>query len=119
MNLMKEAHKLTREIIIGYPNVNYQAQLGICISYLAKEAAQTQTDLEKRLDKALDEIEERLNVYPRKNKWEKGEYSRIYYSYSIYSAKGKRTDIKCGYLDLVKNEYVAWDRYCECVNLLA
>lgn len=35
-NLMKEAHKLTKEIKAEYPNVDYKAQLGICISYLSK-----------------------------------------------------------------------------------
>lgn len=34
MNIMKEAHKLTKEIKNKFPEVNYNAQLGICISYL-------------------------------------------------------------------------------------
>ena len=33
-NIMKEAHRLTREIKAEFPEVDYQAQLGICISYL-------------------------------------------------------------------------------------
>ena len=37
MNLMKEAHKLTREIKAEYKDVDYKAQLGICISYLSKK----------------------------------------------------------------------------------
>lgn len=37
INLMKEAHKLTREIKAEYKDVNYKAQLGICISYLSKK----------------------------------------------------------------------------------
>ena len=32
--LMKEAHKLTKEIKAKYPTVDYKTQLGICISYL-------------------------------------------------------------------------------------
>ena len=35
-NIMKEAHKLTREIKAEFPNVDYKFQLGICISYLSK-----------------------------------------------------------------------------------
>ncbi len=37
INLMKEAHKLTREIKSEYKEVDYKAQLGICISYLSKK----------------------------------------------------------------------------------
>lgn len=37
-NLMKEAHKLTKEIKKEFPEVDYKAQLGICISYLSKES---------------------------------------------------------------------------------
>ena len=37
INLMKEAHKLTREIKAEYKDVDYKAQLGICISYLSKK----------------------------------------------------------------------------------
>lgn len=33
-NLFKEAHKLTKEIKAEYPNVDYKAQFGICLSYL-------------------------------------------------------------------------------------
>lgn len=33
-NLLKEAHKLTKEIKNKYPEVDYMAQLGVCISYL-------------------------------------------------------------------------------------
>ncbi len=36
MNILKEAHKLTKEIKREYPEVDYKAQLGICISYLSK-----------------------------------------------------------------------------------
>ena len=37
MNLMKEAHRLTKEIKREYPEIDYKAQLGICISYLSKK----------------------------------------------------------------------------------
>ena len=34
MNLLKKAHELTKEIKREYPEVDYKAQLGICISFL-------------------------------------------------------------------------------------
>lgn len=37
MNILKEAHKLTREIKKEFPEVDYMTQLGICISYLSQE----------------------------------------------------------------------------------
>ena len=39
-NLMKEAHKLTKEIKEQYPEVDYQVQLGLCLSFLAQEGEQ-------------------------------------------------------------------------------
>ncbi|MFQ8932934.1 hypothetical protein [Intestinibacter bartlettii] len=36
-NLMKEAHKMTKEIKEQYPEVDYQAQLGLCLSFLSQE----------------------------------------------------------------------------------
>lgn len=35
-NIMKEAHKMTKEIKREYPEVDYKAQLGICLSFLSK-----------------------------------------------------------------------------------
>ena len=60
-NIMKEAHKLTKEIKAEYPNVDYKFQLGLCISYLSKnEGVENMT------------IEEKLNDLGFKT-WEKGE----------------------------------------------
>lgn len=36
-NLMREAHKMTREIINKYGDVDYKAQLGLCLSFLSQE----------------------------------------------------------------------------------
>ena len=36
-NLMKEAHKMTREIINQYGDVDYRTQLGLCLSFLSQE----------------------------------------------------------------------------------
>ena len=45
-NLLKEAHKLTREIKNQYPEVDYKAQLGICISYLCNKEVKGMVELE-------------------------------------------------------------------------
>lgn len=37
MNIMKEAHKLAKEIKKEFPEIDYMAQLGICISYLSNK----------------------------------------------------------------------------------
>ena len=37
-NLMKEAHKMTREIVEKYGDVDYRTQLGLCLSFLAQES---------------------------------------------------------------------------------
>ena len=36
-NLMKEAHKMTREIVNKYGDVDYRTQLGLCLSFLSQE----------------------------------------------------------------------------------
>ena len=36
-NLMREAHKKTREIINKYGDVDYRTQLGLCLSFLSQE----------------------------------------------------------------------------------
>lgn len=36
-NLMREAHKMTREIINKYGDVDYRTQLGLCLSFLSQE----------------------------------------------------------------------------------
>ena len=36
-NIMREAHKLTREIINKYGDVDYRTQLGLCLSFLSQE----------------------------------------------------------------------------------
>lgn len=36
-NLMKEAHKMTKEIKEKYPKVDYKTQLGLCLSYLSSK----------------------------------------------------------------------------------
>lgn len=36
-NIMREAHKMTREIANKYGDVDYKAQLGLCLSFLSQE----------------------------------------------------------------------------------
>lgn len=40
--VMKEAHKLTKEIKNEFPEVDYKAQLGICMSYLLNEEGENE-----------------------------------------------------------------------------
>lgn len=42
MNILKESHKLTKKIKREYPNVDYKAQLGICISYLSENKGEVE-----------------------------------------------------------------------------
>ena len=44
---MKEAHKMTKEIKEQYPEVDYQAQLGLCLSFLAQEKGGNKMEVKK------------------------------------------------------------------------
>ena len=44
-NLMKEAHKLTKEIKKQYPEVDYRTQLGLCLSFLSQEGGKEMVEL--------------------------------------------------------------------------
>ena len=44
-NLMKEAHKLTKEIKKQYPEVDYKTQLGLCLSFLSQEGGKVMVEL--------------------------------------------------------------------------
>ena len=63
-NLMKEAHKMTKEIKEQYPEVDYQAQLGLCLSFLAQEGEQEvkiEGKSEKQIKYAEDCREKRMS----------------------------------------------------------
>lgn len=65
-NLLKEAHKLTKEIKNKYPEVDYKAQLGICISYLNNKEENEMVELkgtEKQIDWAKKLREDVLNKF--------------------------------------------------------
>lgn len=56
-NLMREAHKMTREIINKYGDVDYKAQLGLCLSFLSQEGGKEMVELkgtEKQIKWAED-----------------------------------------------------------------
>ena len=68
-NLLKEAHKLTKEIKNKYPEVDYKAQLGICISYLNNKEENEMVELkgtEKQIDWAEKLREDVLNKFDEK-----------------------------------------------------
>lgn len=44
-NLMREAHKLTREIVNKYEDVDYKTQLGLCLSFLSQEGGKEMVEL--------------------------------------------------------------------------
>lgn len=118
-NLMKEAHKLTREIKAEYKDVDYKAQLGICISYLAtKETTKelTEDTLEEAAVKAVEEFGADDYTW---NKWEKNGNKRIYISLVWWKKRGGiKKEVKCGYLDLVTMEYVTENKYTRQYDLL-
>ena len=45
--IMREAHKMTKEIKNEYPNVDYKFQLGLCISYLLNERVEEKMELKE------------------------------------------------------------------------
>lgn len=73
--ILKEAHKLTKEIKAKYPEVDYRIQLGLCISYLLEnkeeEGMKELKGSEKQV-KWANEIREKQmkEFYEWKEKWE-------------------------------------------------
>lgn len=45
-NIMKEAHRMTKEIKKEFPNVDYKFQLGLCISYLYENEKKENVEME-------------------------------------------------------------------------
>lgn len=44
-NLMKEAHKMTREIVNKYGDVDYMTQLSLCLSFLSQKGGKEMVEL--------------------------------------------------------------------------
>ena len=75
MNIMKEAHILTKKIKEEYPEVDYSAQLSICISYLYKNKGEVKMmSIDEKFESICNEIVTNRGfeeVEISKDKWEK------------------------------------------------
>lgn len=68
-NLMEEAHKMTREIVEKYGDVDYRTQLSLCLSFLAeggKEMKKIEGKSEKQIRYAEDCREKRIAQFERR-----------------------------------------------------
>ena len=68
-NLMKEAHKLTKQIVSEYEDVDYRTQLSLCLSFLSQEGGKEMVE-SKKLD---------LNAWNRLNKWDVYKYFKEHF----------------------------------------
>ena len=117
-NVMKAAHKLVKEIKAEYPNVDYKAQLGICISYLSN--GNNEIALTDVVYAAAEKATEELGADDFKwNTWEKNGLKRIYISLVWYSKGRTAKETKCGYIDVIADEYVAIDKYSKIYNVIS
>ena len=72
-NIMKEAHRMTKEIKKEFPNVDYKFQLGLCISYLYEESKKEDVEMvelkgsEKQVKWANEIREKALEIATRNN----------------------------------------------------
>ena len=109
-NLMKEAHKMTKEIKEQYPEVDYQAQLGLCLSFLAQEGEEVKKiegKSEKQIKYAehcrettIARLEARLNRLNRKGiKGETEQYKTVEGEY-LQLTKVEAIEIR---LNIIKN----------------
>lgn len=64
-NIMKKAHKMTKEIKEQYPEVDYQAQLGLCLSFLAQEGEEKMEGTEKQIAYATSLREKQITRFQR------------------------------------------------------
>ena len=104
MNIMKEAHKLTREIVKEFPEVDYKAQLGICISYLSSN---NEGDVEIMTIKEVENMVSKIEVCTGKIKtkiWEKGDVKRLYVNH-VWN--NKRSTY--GYFTVQGNEIITFE----------
>ena len=72
-NIMKEAHKLTREIKAEFPEVDYKFQLGICISYLYEN--------KKKEDVKMEFVKNGINFNFKD--WRVDKYNNFTFSYKV------------------------------------
>lgn len=76
--IFKEAHKMTREMVKEY-GVDYQAQFGLCLSYLLEKEEEEMT--KEQLETLLNE-ETNYKIEVELNEWEKGNNHRLYLNMS-------------------------------------
>ena len=91
--IMKEAHRLTREIKGEFPEVDYKTQLGICISYLLaeKEDLKVETERIEELKKELNIAEDEAKQLVQVEKHYQSEYARDgKVGFNIWEGYGKR-----------------------------
>lgn len=118
-NLFKEAHKLTKEIVKKYGDVDYKAQFAVCLSYLAKNKEEITVDtIIEAAEKYCEGYQNGWTATVVCNNWIKGNYNRTYIEIREYRKGTLRSIKKCGYWDNNTNEYVTFDRYSKVLNLL-
>lgn len=108
-NVMKRAHEMAKEIKREYPEVDYQAQLGICLSYLyneEKEEVVTIETVEKKAEEYCDTYQNGWYAKVNVNRWAKYGYDRTYIEIAQFRKGAFRSVIKCGYWDNIKYIYV-------------
>lgn len=124
--IMKEAHRLTREIKGEFPEVDYKTQLGLCISYLL-EGIKGEDEMK---NERVNELRKELNI--SENEAEQlAEVERHYQSqyardskvgFNIWEGYGKRRAYitlpwRSKYANSARNHYdfntkYLQDRYC-------
>ena len=94
--IMKEAHRMTREMKGKYPEVDYQAQLGLNISYLLEGKEEKEMELPK-MEGTKKQIEYANDI--------KKEIISILEEMKKYSPHNERTNKK---IEEVRNETSAY-----------
>lgn len=123
--LMIQAHEMTREIKAEYPAVDYNFQLGLCMSYLLNEGDDkmeetiiTWDTIAKKADEYCAEYSGDWYADWHVNNWKKGEHDRSYIEIREYRKGRLKCTKKCGFWDNIKNEYNTFDRYTKVLDLL-
>ena len=120
-NLMKKAHEMAKEIKEQYPEVDYQAQLGLCLSFLTQEGKQEmkiEGKSEKQIKYAEDCRETRIVQFERKI--ERLGESEVKATYEVRKTNEKLELTKVEALQIcinvLKNMTKAWEiiNACEC-----
>ena len=120
-NLMKEAHKMAKKIKEQYPEVDYQAQLGLCLSFLAQEGEQEmkiEGKSEKQIKYAENCRDSRIAQFERKI--ERLGTSEVTATYEVRKTGEKLELTKVEALQIginaLKNMTKAWEiiNACEC-----